>query len=265
MDIIQAAVLAFIQGVTEFLPVSSSGHLVLVPKLFGWPDQGLAFDVAVHLGSLVAVLVYFRTDLINMLRGLVVHLTGGPASPESCLAWSVIFATLPVGLAGFILNDWIEINLRSAVLVGFASLVFGAILWGVDRRSADEGNLNQINFKKVLIIGCAQVLALIPGVSRSGMTILAGRYAGLSRSNAARFSFLMSIPVILLASGLKSWQLFGSDAQIDWAILAFATVLSGLIAYACIHWFLGFIKRYSMVPFALYLMILGVIIISMFW
>ena len=264
MDIIQAAVLAFVQGFTEFLPISSSGHLVLMPKLLGWQDQGLAFDVAVHLGSLVAVVIYFRKDVLEIIRDTTGQLFGGKATPHSRLGWSVLFATIPVGVAGLFLNDWIELNLRSAVVVAVASILFGFFLWRVDKQVDGTRSTAHINWRDVAVIGCAQAVALIPGVSRSGMTLLAGRLMGLGRPDAARFSFLMSIPVIVLAGGLKSFELWQSSITINWSLLAFAMVFSGLVAFACIHWFLGFIKRYSMAPFAFYLMALGAVILLVF-
>jgi undecaprenyl-diphosphatase len=265
MDLIQSAVLAFVQGLTEFLPISSSGHLVLVPKLFGWADQGLAFDVAVHLGSLMAVMLYFRKDVSAIVSATVGNMMGRPANKESKLGWSVLLATIPVGIVGVVLNEWIAVSLRNAVLVGCASMGFGALLWWVDRRFAVGRGIHQINRKDVLVIGCAQAIALIPGVSRSGMTILAGRFMGLQRGSAARFSFLMSIPVIILASGLKSFELLAAGLSIDWSTLLFAMVISAVVAYACIHWFLGFIERHSMAPFAAYLLLLGAFILMLFW
>lgn len=264
MDITQAACLAFVQGFTEFLPISSSGHLVLMPKLFGWSDQGLAFDVAVHIGSLIAVVIYFRKDVISIVADTLGQLFGRQATAQSRLGWSVLFATIPVGLAGLLLNDWIELNLRSAITVAVASILFGLVLWRVDNQADGDRIVAQINWRDILLIGCAQAVALIPGVSRSGMTILAGRLAGFGRPDAARFSFLMSIPVIILAGGLKFIELWQSTLAIDWPMLAFALVLSGVIAFACIHWFLGFIKRYSMAPFAFYLIALGGLILLLF-
>ncbi len=264
MDLIQAAVLAFVQGFTEFLPISSSGHLVLVPKLFGWEDQGLAFDVAVHVGSLLAVVIYFWHDVCAIISAVRHNLLGGAATVESRLGWSVLFATIPVGLVGLLLNNWIELNLRSVATVGIASLLFGIVLWIIDKRGSQGRSLPDLNLKDVLIIGCAQAIALVPGVSRSGMTIMAGRLMGLERPSAARFSFLMSIPVIVLAGGLKTFELSQSDVTVNWDVLIFALVFSGLVAYACIHWFLRFIARYTMAPFAIYLMILGVLLIGFF-
>ncbi len=196
MDYLHVIVLALIQGITEFLPISSSGHLVLVPAFLGWEDQGLAFDVAVHVGTLLAVLAYFRQDLLRIISATVSTLAGGKASAESRLGWGVILATIPVGIVGFLGKDWIEANLRSAVVVALATIGFGLLLWWADYRSSRARSLTQLNWRDVAIIGAAQAVALIPGTSRSGITMTAGLMMGLDREAAARFSFLLSIPTI---------------------------------------------------------------------
>jgi len=261
IDVTQALVLALIQGLTEFLPVSSSGHLILVPVLLGWEDQGLAFDVAVHVGTLIAVLAYFRREIGLIVSDTFANLFGGKATANSRLGWQVVFATIPVGLAGLLLGDWLEASFRDPKWIALAMIVFAPYLWWVDKHNRQKRDLQNMNWRDILIIGLAQAIALLPGVSRSGMTISAALMLGLNRDAAARFSFLMAIPVIILAGGLKTLELLQSDVPIDWGILAIGVVVSAVVAFACIHWFLGFIRRFSMLPFAVYLLLLGLFIL----
>lgn len=260
MEFIQVVVLAIVQGITEFLPISSSGHLVLVPRVFGWPDQGLAFDVAVHVGTLSAVIGYFRHDIVHMGHAFVAQFTGDGPTPNSRLAWAVIIGTIPVALAGLVFADQIEQYLRSPIIIATTTIVFGLLLWFSDyvgRRARDEYTLT---WSDVIVIGMAQVLALIPGTSRSGITMTAGLLLGLTREAAARFSFLLSIPVIALAGGYETWQLLQAPQAVDWLGLFTAVVLSAGSAYLCIRVFLRFIESTGMLPFALYRLLLGAVI-----
>lgn len=264
MDTFQALVLAFVQGITEFLPVSSSGHLILVPKLLGWEDQGLAFDVAVHVGTLLAVVVYFRRDLALILNDTLRNLFGGPSTEHSRLGWQVAFATIPVGLAGLLFGDWIEAAMRDPRWIALAMVIFAVVLWWIDKHNKQKRDLSSMNWQDVLVIGVAQAIAILPGVSRSGMTIAAALMQGLNREAAARYSFLLAIPVVFLAGGLKTFELIRSDLAVDWGILALGVAVSAVVAFACIHWFLGFIQRFSMLPFAVYLLFLGGFIFYVF-
>ncbi|MEE9447065.1 MAG: undecaprenyl-diphosphate phosphatase [Arenicellales bacterium] len=264
MDSLQAIILAFVQGITEFLPVSSSGHLVLVPKLLGWEDQGLAFDVAAHVGSLLAVLLYFRREVMLIVNDTTHNLFGGAGTENSRLGWQIVFATIPVGLAGLLMGDWVETTLRAPENIAYAAIIFALILWWVDKHNRQARDIKALNWKDILVIGIAQAVALIPGVSRSGMTITAALLMGLKRDDAARFSFLMAIPVIVLAGGLKALELLKTELPIDWGILGLGVGVSAVVAFACIHWFLGFIKRFSMVPFSLYLLALGAFTLYVF-
>ena len=188
MDNLQIIILAIVQGLTEFLPISSSAHLVLVPQMMNWTDQGLVFDVAVHIGSLIAVLYYFRVEVKRMLKAWTRSLAGGDADQDSLLAWWVIIGTLPAIFVGFMLQGPIEEKLRSPWIVALASIIFGLILWYADANARRTRNEFQLNLKDVLIIGCFQVLALIPGISRSGITITLGLFLGLTRKAAARYA-----------------------------------------------------------------------------
>ncbi len=264
MDYLQALVLAFIQGLTEFLPISSAAHLILLPRLFGWQDQGLAFDISVHVGSLLAVLVYFRHDLRPMARDWLVHVRGGASTDMARLAWAVVFATLPAALVGLAFKEFVNTSLRGPLVIATATIFFGLVLWAADvsgRRLRDE---HTITWRDIVLVGCAQALALIPGTSRSGITITAGLLLGLTRDAAARFSFLLSIPIILLAGGHTFAQLLQSGETVRWGILFVGTVLSGVTAYTCIHLFLKAIEKVSMLPFVIYRLLLGVFLFYLF-
>ena len=265
MDLIQIAVLAIVQGLTEFLPISSSAHLILVPVLTEWEDQGLAFDIAVHLGSLTAVTLYFRHRLRAMVIDWGRSLTTRRLTPDARLAWAIGFATIPVGLAGLLLKGVVEEGWRDPVVIALALIGFGLVLGWADWRHRKGRDEHTLTWRDVVLIGCAQALALIPGTSRSGITITAALLLGLSREAAARFSFLLSIPVIVLAVGLQLVELVRSRIDTDWTAMFLGIVLSGISAYLCIHYFLAFIQRIGMQPFVAYRVILGVILLAIFW
>ena len=257
MDILQIIFLALIQGITEFLPISSSAHLILPSQVFGWPDQGLAFDVAVHVGSLIAVMGYFRKDIIELLTAWLSHIGKKQRSDESDLAWYVILATIPAVVFGLLVDMFFEESLRQLWVIATTTIVFGLLLAVADRR----GNLNEatvITFKMALIIGLFQAIALIPGTSRSGITMTAALFLGLNRETSARFSFLLSIPLILAAGLLKTLELVQSDIAVPWLDMGLGVVLSAVSAYACISLFLSWINRIGFMPFVLYRLLLGV-------
>lgn len=264
MDWLQIALLSIVQGLTEFLPVSSSAHLILVPTLTGWPDQGLAFDVALHIGSLTAVVLYFRHELMDMTASWSRSLVGRGTDENARLAWWVILATIPVCLVGLTFKDAIEGVMRSPLVLAGGLIVFGILLGIVDWRCRGRRNEYRMSWRDALWIGLAQALALIPGTSRSGITMTAALMLGLNREAAARFSFLLSIPVIVLAGGLEALELIRSPLSVDWMALTVGAVLSGISAYTCIHFFLAFIKRIGMQPFVIYRLLLGVALIWLF-
>jgi undecaprenyl-diphosphatase len=268
VDSIQAALLALIQGLTEFLPISSSAHLALVPLLSEWPDQGLAFDCVVHLGTLTAVILYFRHELKLMAIGFGKTITARSwhADREGQLAWFIGLATIPVGIAGLAFKDVVENELRSVETIAYASILFGLLLWWADRtgkrRKVDEA----WTLKDAMIVGVAQAIALIPGTSRSGITMTAALMLGYTRKAAARFSFLLSIPVITLAGGLKvkEW-IEASNNSVALTELLIGYALSAISAYLCIHYFLKFLDRTGMGPFVIYRVLLGAILLWMVW
>jgi len=257
LDTLHAIYLALLQGLTEFLPISSSGHLILLPNLFGWQDQGLAFDVAVHVGSLVAVVTYFRHELVVMSKDWFQSVAQRKMVGESRLAWAVLWGTVPVGLAGLLLNDFIELFLRTPLVIAITTVLFGALLWWADVAGKRNRTEHDVHWKDILIVGCAQALALLPGTSRSGATMTAGLMLGLTREASARFSFLLSIPVIVLAGGYQSVKLIKSDVVIQWGYLSIGVIVSTVTAYLCIHVFLKLLERVGMLPFVIYRFLLG--------
>lgn len=264
MSLLQTIILAFIQGLTEFLPVSSSAHLLLLPKLTDWPDQGLAFDVALHFGSLAAVVLYFRQDIATLWFAWWRSLRVRQLDTDSKLAWAVLLGTIPVGLAGLLFKDLVETWMRSPLVVAASLIVFGILLSWADWKHRGARDLDGLNARDVLFIGIMQALALIPGTSRSGITMTAALMAGFNREASARFSFLLSIPVITLASLLVTKDLVEQSAQVDWVAVGVGTVVSGVSAYLCIHYFLAFIKRIGMQPFVAYRVALGIILLVLY-
>lgn len=263
MELLHIVVLALLQGLTEFLPISSSAHLILVPILTGWPDQGLAFDVAVHVGTLLAVLIYFRHDVVTLLQAWLKSLRG-IHSAEARLAWAIVIGTIPVGLVGLFGREFIEHSLRSPAVIAATTIIFAVLLWASDRWRSETHDEMKISWREVLIIGVAQAVALIPGVSRSGITMTAGLFVGLTRTAAARFSFLLSLPVIALAGGLETKSLVESALPVDWQALLIGAALSFASALACIHWFMTWLPRIGMLPFVIYRLLLGVVLVWVF-
>jgi undecaprenyl-diphosphatase len=264
MDTLQIIVLAIVQGLTEFLPISSSAHLILVPLFTDWADQGMAFDVAVHVGSLSAVLWYFRADLKSLFSQWFISIRTGQRSDESRLVWGVAFGTLPVVIVGLLFSDFVSKELRTPVVIAWATLGFGLLLAYADftgKRSRDEYSLSM---RDILIIGIAQALAVIPGTSRSGITITAALLLNLKPQAAARFSFLLSIPVIILAGGHDAMKLFQQNTAVDWGGLSLGAVLAGISAYLCINLFIRLLDRIGMMPFVIYRLVLGSILLLWF-
>lgn len=261
MTLLQIIVLAIVQGLTEFLPISSSGHLVLAPALFGWADQGLAFDVAVHFGTLAGVVGYFYRDLLALASGFLKTRPGQTLTAEGRLAWLLILATIPVGIVGILTRDWVETNLRSVEVIAAATAGFGLLLLLADKFGRRSAPIEKIGIKEALTIGGAQVLALIPGTSRSGITITAALAMGFTRQAAARFSFLMSIPVIIPATGIETMKLVQAGGPVRVADLAIGIVVSGLVAYFTIGFFMRFVDKIGMAPFAWYRFALAAVLL----
>lgn len=263
MDLVQALWLGLIQGLTEFLPISSSAHLILVPRLLGWPDQGLAFDVAVHIGTLLAVMLYFRHQVGPLVGDTLVSIWRRQSVGESRLGWALIIGTLPLVAGALILADAAEGVLRDPRVIGAATIGFGVLLWAAARHSGPRDE-RSIGPGAALFIGAAQVLAIIPGTSRSGITMTAGLWLGLEATAAARFSFLLSIPAIALAGAWKALQLSAADGPVNWGLFGFGALVSGVSAYLCIRVFLALVARLGMTPFVIYRLVLGGVLLVMF-
>lgn len=254
MDLAQAVILALIQGVTEFLPISSSGHLILVPELLGWPDQGLGFDIAVHLGTLAAVIVYFRRDLIGMAAAAA---AAQPRRPEFRLAVCIVVASIPLGAAGLLFADQVEGVLRSPSVIAASTAGFGILLWLADRLGRGRRSEASLGWFEVVAIGFGQALALIPGTSRSGITMTVALSMGLSRRAAGRFSFLLAIPAIAMAALWQLLQFLSSAEPVAWPALALAAAVAAAAAFVTIALFLRLIERVGMAAFAIYRVLLG--------
>ncbi len=249
-------VLALVQGFTEFLPISSSGHLVLTGKLLGWSDQGLAIDVAVHLGTLLAVMLYFWRDLWMMMVGIG-KLCIGRTGVETRMLINVIVATIPVVIAGYLLQDTIEAHLRDVRLIAWATIGFGVLLWIADKVGLTVWRVEHLTLKSAFLIGCAQVLALIPGTSRSGITMTAARFLGMERSDSARFSMLMSIPTIAAAGMLIVLEIMQSDNVSLEHDMILAAALAFVAGFLSIFALMAWLKRATYTPFVLYRILLG--------
>lgn len=263
IDYIHYIILGIVQGLTEFLPVSSSAHLILLPRLWGWQDQGLAVDVAAHVGTLCAVLHYFRADLLQM-AGSAYRSRFDLHDKHSRYICYLVVATIPVALAGLLGAGLVETWLRHPYVIATATIGFGAILWWADvagRQNRDEAHLQ---WRDIIIIGLMQALALIPGTSRSGITMTAGLMLGLDRQSAARFSFLLSIPVILLAGGYEGLKLLTSAEAVDWPGFIVVMATSFVTAALTIHYFLRFISWTGMLPYVIYRFLLGAGLLLLF-
>lgn len=261
MSWIHIVVLAVVQGLTEILPISSSGHLVLVPNVMEWKDQGLVFDVAVHFGTLVAVCAYFRKDVVRLLDGGAQVVTGRWTSPESRLALAIGLGTIPAAVAGLLFADWIAANLRNPLVVVATLSGYGVLLALADLLGRQRREMRDMRISDALLIGTAQALSLVPGTSRSGITITAGLFLGLKRHEAARFSFLLSAPVILLATMYEVAMIFIEGETVIFGTLAAGALISCVVAYLTIGFFMRFVNAIGLVPFAVYRILLAAVIL----
>jgi undecaprenyl-diphosphatase len=261
MDITQTITLALIQGLTEFLPVSSSAHLVILPKFLDWPDQGLAFDVVLHFATLCAIIFYYRTTLVVISKDFFSSIVNRRLEGEAILAWAILLGTIPVGLTGILFEDYIESNFRSYQVVAFTTIFFGILLGFSDWIQKTIGKSRDfIRGSDILIIGCFQALALIPGVSRSGITITAALFIGLSRTLSIKYAFLLSIPVITLATLLKTFELSTVASQVDWTLLLMGFIIAFIAAYTTIVFFIRLVERIGFMPFVIYRILLGALL-----
>jgi undecaprenyl-diphosphatase len=268
MDIIQAIIIGLVQGLTEFLPVSSSAHLIFAQQALGVAEVGLAFDVLLHVGTLVAVIVYFFNDIVNMIKGFLlslVDLKNGnfmgelKKDPYKKLAWLTILATIPIGIVGVLFNDIVESMFMGLTVPAFLLLITGCLLYVSQRMNTGKIDVRNITLKEALIMGCGQALAILPGLSRSGTTIAAGLFAGLDKEFAAKFSFILSIPAILGAAVFQLKDLSGGSVEIGACIAGFVVaVISGYLAISVL---LKIVREKSLDIFAYYCWIVGLIVL----
>jgi undecaprenyl-diphosphatase len=259
----QAVVLSLVQALTEFLPVSSSGHLILVPYFLGWPDQGLSFDIATNTGTLLALLVYFRSDLIEVARGFFTGEKGHHDYDPRTLAWALIIGTIPAAIVGPLVHHRIESQARNPLLIATTATVYGLLLWFADRNAKEDRDLASIGWKDALIVGCAQALALVPGTSRSGITITAALFLGLGRSAAARFAFLLSVPLGILVAVYEAYK--GGFARDQWTFNLIAIGVSAVAGYLVIGWFLNWLRRQRLTVFVVYRLLLAAVIVTVYF
>jgi undecaprenyl-diphosphatase len=256
-SMLQDAILGIVQGLTEFLPISSSGHLILIPWLLNWADPGLTFDIALHVGTLIAVVLYFWRDWLTLIRkGLLDY-----RSTEGKLFWYLVVATIPGALCGYLLEKKAETIFRSPALIATMLIIFGLVLYFADRKGKQNIDVNGITLKTSLFIGLAQMLAIIPGVSRSGITMTTGLLLGLTRSSAARFSFLLSTPIIFGAALVKMPRIIANPSMVDINFII-GVVASFITGIATIGFLLRYVQTKSFQPFVWYRILLGLVVIG---
>jgi undecaprenyl-diphosphatase len=262
---LEAIVLGIVQGLTEFLPISSTGHLRIVPAFLGWEDPGAAFTAVTQLGTMAAVLLYFRHDLIRIALAWLRSLRDRPARREldARLGWYIVLGTIPIGIFGLLFKDQIENGARDLYLIGTALIVLGLVLLAAEEVGSKSRTIEQIDARDGLTVGFAQALALIPGVSRSGATITAGLFLGLDRPTAARFSFLLSIPAVVLSGLLELGSIISGDEgqHVSTGNLVLATFLAFVTGYAAIAWLLRYLSTHSMLIFVIYRVGLGALVL----
>lgn len=265
MTPIQAVVLAAVQGITEFLPISSSGHLILVPYFLGWKDQGLAFDIATNTGTLLAIVAYFHRDLRDLIVGFF---TGAPRSRDGRfaprpMAINIVLGTIPAGLAGLLFHDWIATEARNPLLIACTTFFYGLLLWFADRIGRKERGLGDVTWRDALIIGIAQAMALVPGTSRSGITITAALLLGLARPAAASFTFLLSVPISVLVALKDVKDLLENPVGTgELAMMGIGLFVSAIVGYAVIAWLLSWLRRRSLTVFVVYRVALAIVILA---
>lgn len=257
MEFLHTLTLALIQGITEFLPISSSAHLLLPHHILGWSDQGLAFDTAIHLGSLIAVIAYFREDILKLTRALLIAAKDRRHCPDSRFAVNLVVASLPVLVLGFSSRYWIELNLRGLEVIITATVVFAVVLLVADVFGKRQRHQTDLGLGGALLIGLSQCLALIPGASRSGVTMTMALLLGFTRQAASRISFLIAIPAIAGASLLKTIDLVTSNTSVDWFAMGMGSAIACISAFLCIKLFLNLIDSIGFLPFILYRLVLG--------
>ena len=264
MSYFEAIVLGIVQGLTEFLPISSTAHLRIVPAFFGWGDPGAAFTAVVQLGTMAAVLLFFWRDLWRIASTWVraLYQPEPRGTLDARLGWYLVYGTIPIAVLGLVFKNQIETGARDLRIIGWVLILFGLALWLVDRAFPQRKTIADLNLRDGVLYGLAQALALIPGVSRSGATITAGRALGYTREDAARFSFLLSVPAVVL-SGLFELRKIGGEGGTSRGPTIVATVVAFAVGYAAIAWLLRWLTSHSMLVFAVYRVALGVLVLAL--
>jgi undecaprenyl-diphosphatase len=267
MPIYQAVVLAIVQALTEFLPISSTAHLVLIPWLFGWKDAGLTFDVALHAGTLVAVIIYFFRDwmqIIGQAFGLNIGVDPDLRQNRNLL-WLLAVASIPIGIVGYLFDKQADTTWRQPYVIGTMMILVGIVLWMAEKRRVGSKSMSTIQFSDGIAVGLAQAVSVIPGTSRSGATISAGLFRNMNRETAARFSFLLSTPAIAAAVAKKAWDIHKEggippDMKVP---IAVGIIVSGVLGAIVIAFFLRYLRRSSLMPFVYYRIVFGIIVIAL--
>ncbi len=263
MSTLEAIVLGIVQGLTEFLPISSTGHILFVPALAGWPDPGAAFSAVIQLGTMAAVLVYFRTDLWRMAVAFVKSFVGDHPlwrsdDSDARIGWYIVLGTIPISIVGIVFADQIETSVRSLSLVAVVMILFSFVLMAADLKGAQDRDVKQLTLRDGIIIGLFQALALIPGVSRSGATISGGLFLGLDRESATRYSFLLSVPAVVLSALFELRKIGDSTgASVGVAPTIIATVLAFISGYLAIAFLLRFVRTHNFAVFVVYRVAVG--------
>ncbi len=267
MPLYQAFVLGIIQALTEFLPISSTAHLILMPWLFGWKDPGLVFDVALHAGTLVAILIYFFRDWVQIIgQGFGLKIGNDSQLKQNPkLLWLLAVASVPIGIFGYLFDKQVETTWRSPYLIGAMLIVVGVLIWIAERRRVGEKSMDKVSWADGLTIGFAQTLSIVPGTSRSGITIVAGLFRRLNRETAARFSFVLSSPAIAAAVLKKLWDVHkeGGIPHDMVAPFAVGVAVSGILGIIVIAYFLRYLRRSNLMPFVYYRIVFGIIVIAL--
>jgi undecaprenyl-diphosphatase len=258
----EAVVLGVVQGLTEFLPISSAAHLLIVSEFMGWSDPGAAFTAVSQIGTEIAVLIYFRHDLSRIIRAWVKSFGHGSMGPDARMGWFIVVGSIPILVLGFLFASFIETAARNLWLIATTLIVFGVLLAVVDRFGSKIKPLSRLTSRDAVIFGFGQALALIPGVSRSGATITTGLALGYSREAAARYSFLLAIPAIF-ASGLYEATKIGNDSAVSWGPTILGTAVAFVIGYAVIAWLLRWVMTHSYTPFVVYRIALGLLLFAL--
>jgi undecaprenyl-diphosphatase len=261
MDLFQAAIYGIVQGLTEFLPISSSAHLILLPRFMHWPDPGPTFDIALHIGTLIPLLIYFRKEWIEVVKGGINLLRGRLTEPNARLALYIVFASIPAGLIGVMFQDTIETTFRNPLIISATLILLALVLVIAERTGRRKTDIDHMTFSDAMSVGCAQALALVPGVSRSGVTITAGLFRGMRREAAARFSFLLSTPVIAGAGGLELVKIarggLPSELIPSFVVGMFVAAVVGYLAIALL---IRYLATHNTYVFVYYRIVLGVIV-----